>query len=243
VQHTFILGRRLGALAFGLVMVTVTAALQAQVQRSGGTANSQLTQQFQQIVTERAQLQAENDKLKKQVTDLQKQLDAGKQQLAASKTSAAGAAAQLQAAQSAGQSSAQQLEQSKARLQELVGRFRDTAVTLRGVEAERAQLEQQLNQAKASFDQCAERNYALYQVDNEVLDKYEHQGAWSYAARAEPFTRLKRTQIENLVDEYRQRAEELRVQKAAGTGPASSGAPTPVQFAAPSQPTQTDSAH
>jgi len=215
----------------------------AQVQRSGGTANSQLAQQYQQVVTERAQLQAENDKLKKQVTDLQKQLDAGKQQLAASKTSAAGAAAQLQAAQSAGQSSAQQLEQSKARMQELVGRFRDTAVTLRGVEAERAQLEQQLNQAKASFDQCAERNYALYQVDNEVLDKYEHQGAWSCAARAEPFTRLKRTQIENLVDEYRQRAEELRLQKRAGAGSGSSGAPTPVQFAAPTPPGQTDPGH
>jgi hypothetical protein len=50
-------------------------------------------------------------------------------------------------------------------------------------------------------------------------------------ARAEPFTRIKRTQVDNYVLEYKQRAEELRMQKAAPP-PA---APPPNTPAAPAQ--------
>jgi chromosome segregation ATPase len=205
----------------------------AQVQRSGGGANAQLAQQYQQVVTERAQLQADNDKLKKQLDDIKKQLLALQQQLVVSKKSVESSASQLAAAQAASQTSAQSLEQTKTRMQELVNRFRDTAVTLRGVESDRSQLQQQLAQSKSDFDRCAERNYQLYQVDSEVLDHYEHEGTLDHLARAEPFTRIKRAQVENLVDEYKVRAEELRVQKAAPAPPGPAPGPSPVPFAAP----------
>jgi chromosome segregation ATPase len=209
-----------------------------QVQRSGGGASAALVQQYQQAVAEKTQLEADNTKLKTELDDAKKQLEATKKQLAASKSGAsASAASALAAAQAARDSSAQALEQSKARMQELVGRFRDTAVTLRSVESERSQLQQQLAQSKADFDRCAERNYDLYQVDREVLDRYEHEGAFSHLARAEPFTRIKRARVENLVEEYKQRAEELRVQKAAATAGASAKSPAPVPFAAPTAPT------
>jgi hypothetical protein len=94
---------------------------------------------------------------------------------------------------------------------------------MRGIEADREQLKQQLTQSQAAFDKCAERNYSLYEVDNEVLDRYAHQGAFSYLERAEPFTRIKRTEIDNFVLEYKERAQQLRVQKAtppAGAAPA-----------------------
>jgi chromosome segregation ATPase len=205
----------------------------AQVQRSGGGANAQLAQQYQQIVTERAQLQADNDKLKKELDDTKKQLQAAKQQLAASKTSTGSSAAQLAAAQAASQSAAQSLEQTKTRMQQLVDRFRETAVTLRDVESDRSRVQQQLAQSKSDFDRCAERNFQLYQVDSEVLDRYEHEGTLDHLARAEPFTRIKRTQVENLVDEYKTRAEELRVQKAAPAPVPPAPAPAPVPFTAP----------
>jgi chromosome segregation ATPase len=222
-------------LASGIIAASAHDA-SAQVQRSGGGANAALAQQYQQTLAEKTQLQADKDKLQKELDDTKKQLEAAKAQLAASKSTAGSAASQLAAAQAAAQaasqSSAQAQEQARARMLELVNRFRDTAVTLRGVEAERSQLQQQLVQSKASFDQCAERNYQLYQVDNEVLDHYEHEGAFSHLARAEPFTRIKRTQVENLVDEYKARAEELRVQRAARAAD-NAPATAPVPFAAP----------
>jgi cell division septum initiation protein DivIVA len=216
--------------AFALLLgAFFVAPAHAQVQRGGGSgggaANAQLMMQYQQVVTERTALQADNGKLKKDLDDLKKQLDAAKQQATASKAGVGRGAAALATAQAANDRSAKELADSKGKMQELIGKFRETATELRGVEAERTQLQQQLAESKTAFDQCAERNYSLYQVDNEVLDRYAHQGAFSYLERAEPFTRIKRTQIDNLVLEYRQRAEELRVKKASAVLPANAAPP------------------
>jgi chromosome segregation ATPase len=197
----------------GLIATNVAA----QVQRSGGgggAANAQLMMQYQQASSERSQLQADNAKLKKDLEELKKQLDAATRQAATSKVGVSRGAAELATAQAANERSARDLADSKARIQELIGKFRETITQLRAVEAERTQFQQQLAQSKDAFDQCAERNYALYQVNNEVLDRYAHEGTFGHLARAEPFTRIKRTQIDNLVLEYKQRAEEVRMQKA-----------------------------
>jgi chromosome segregation ATPase len=204
----------------------------AQVQRSGGgggAANAQLMMQYQQADAERTQLKSDNAKLKKDLDDLKKQLDAAAKQAAASKAGVSRDAAQLAAAQAANDRGAKDLADGKAKMQELVGKFRETITQMRGIEGERSQLQQELTQSKAEFDRCAERNYSLYQVDNEVLDRYSHQGAFSYMARAEPFTRIKRTEIDNLVLEYKERAEELRMKRAAAgsSAPAASAPPSP----------------
>ena len=197
----------------------------AQVQRSGGGANAALMQQYQQAVTERSQLQADNEKLKKETDDLRRQLETVKQQLATTKTGVTRNEAALATAQASNESNAKALADSRAKMQELISRFRETVTQLRAVESDRTLLQQQLTQSKAAFDKCAQANYQLYQVNNEVLDRYAHQGAFSYLARAEPFTRIKRTEIDNLVLEYRERAEELRVKPAAsGAGVATAPA-------------------
>lgn len=237
--------RPLIALGAVLCVLTATTAV-AQVERSGGSgaANAQLMMQYQQASTERAQLQAANAKLKKDLDDLKKQLDGANKQAAASKAGVSRDAAQLAAAQAANDRGSKELADTKSKMQELIGKFRETITQMRGIESERAQLQQQLTQSKAAFDQCADRNYSLYQVDNEVLDRYAHQGAFSYLERSEPFTRIKRTEIDNLVLEYKERAEELRVKKVeatpgaaapsgGGTSPPASPAASPSTGAAP----------
>ena len=233
--------RRAPGLVAALLLVggiAVCASASAQVQRSGGgggAANAQLMMQYQQADAERTQLKSENTKLKKDLDDLKKQLDAAGKQAAASKAGVSRDAAQLAAAQAANDRSTKDLADSKAKMQELVGKFRETITQMRSVESERTQLQQQLAQGKTALDQCADRNYSLYQVDNEVLDRYAHEGAFSHMASAEPFTRIKRTQIDNLVLEYKERAEELRIKKAA----AASGSAAPA--GAVSAPTATSS--
>jgi chaperonin cofactor prefoldin len=218
----------LPASALAVAGLIETSAV-AQVQRSGGSgaANAQLMMQYQQASTERAQLQADNTKLKKDLEDLKKQLEAANKQATVSKAGVSRGAAELAAAQAANDRTSKDLADSKAKMQELIGKFRETITQMRSVEAERAQLQQQLAQNKDAFDKCAERNYALYQVDNEVLDRYAHEGTFGHLARAEPFTRIKRTQIDNYVLEYKERAEELRMQKGGpppGTNPPSAAA-------------------
>jgi chromosome segregation ATPase len=212
-----------------LALVAASDATLAQVERSGGGVNAQLVQQYQQAVTDRDQLQADNDKIKQELDGTKRQLEAVKQQLTAFKSTTNTAATQLAAAQAADRSTRQSLEQSRSAMQDLIAHYRQIVTTLSGVETDRSRLQQQLAQSKAAFDQCAVANYELYQADNEVLDRYAHQGVFSYATRAEPFTRLERTRIDNLVLQYRERAEELRVQRtpAAPTSPAPGTRPAP----------------
>ena len=209
-----------------LAAILWTGSAVAQVQRSGGgAANAALMQQYQQAVAERGQLQADNAKLKKDNDDLRRQLETVKQQLATSKAGVTRNESALATAQASNESNVKALADSRAKMQELISRFRETVTQLRAVESDRTTLQQQLTQSKAAFDKCAQANYQLYQVNNEVLDRYAHQGAFSYFARAEPFTRIKRTEIDNLVLEYRERAEELRV-KSAAAGAGAATAPT-----------------
>jgi chromosome segregation ATPase len=214
------------------------APADAQVQRSGGGENAALMAEYQQALTERTQLQADNGKLKQQLEDIQKQLAAAKRQLAAAQAGAGSSQAALQQAQASAQTYEKSFADTRSKLQELLGRFRDTVSTMQGIEQSRAQLQQQLAQSKAAYDECAKRNVELYQVDNEVLDRYEHQGMFSHLERAEPFTRLKRTQIENLVDDYRERATSLRVAPQAPATPvrSSRSGASATQSSTPPQP-------
>jgi len=226
------------AIALGILGMLCLSMAQGQSERSGGGVNAQLAQQYQQAVAERTQLQSDNAKLKKDLDDTKKELDAAKRQLAALNANTGKAQAELTAAQTSSQNNEKTLEQTKAKLQELVDRFRDNVATLRGTETERVQLQQQLVQAKAAIDQCAQRNVALSELNAEVLDRYQHQGVFDHLAKAEPFTRIERAKIDNLVLEDRQRVDELRVQKQStavqgtmsGTAPPvapASGAPAP----------------
>ena len=184
----------------------------AQTARSGGGGgNAQLIQQLQQLGTERTQLQAENERMKKELDELRKERDglkAGQKTLTAREQAATAAVAR--GAQER-ESAASELTQQKARMQELIGKFRETAQTLKEVETDRAAKTQQLATRDTELKTCVDRNLALYQLNGEVLDRLEHQGLWSHLARSEPFTQIKRTQLENLVDGYRQKAEDQRV--------------------------------
>src|SRR5262249_876564 len=66
----------------------------------------------------------------------------------------------------------------------------------------------------------------LYKLNDEVLTHYEKQSAFARMATIEPFTRIKRTQNENFVDEYRARAQDQVVTPPAGL-PSASGASAP----------------
>jgi cell division septum initiation protein DivIVA len=192
-----------------------SSGAQAQVSRSGGGsgASAQLMQQYQQVLTERTQLQTDNAKLKKDLDDAKQQLAAAKRESATLTANSGKAQAEVTAAQMGRQNAEKVLEALRTQAQQLVNRFRDTVATLRGVETERGQLQQQLAQRTAQFDNCVDRNVQLFQINTEVLSRLQHQSVFTSASKMEPFTRITRTRLDNLVLEDRERVDELRVEK------------------------------
>jgi chromosome segregation ATPase len=195
------------------LLCTARTPLLAQVQRSGGE-NQKFMQQYQQMAAEKSALQAQLAQMQKDLEQAKSGLAAANKERDALKRTAgvpAAAVAQLTASKEAAERS---LDQSKQRLTELVGRFREMATSLRDTEADRAKLRKDLEERNAGFDKCAQDNLQLYEINGEILNRYEHVGLFTKVGTAEPFTRITRTRMENLVVEYRARAEALREKKA-----------------------------
>ena len=112
-------------------------------------------------------------------------------------------------------------------MSDLIAQFRTTATSLKEIEAERSKLRADLAQRNQAFDTCAQDNLGLYEAARDVLNCYENTGLFTRVSATEPFTKITRTRIENFVDEYRARAEELRVQKRAQSSPALAAPPPP----------------
>ncbi|HWK51319.1 MAG TPA: hypothetical protein VNR40_15600 [Steroidobacter sp.] len=195
-----------------LLACSLACVAQAQVQRSGN-ADARVAQQLQQLSSEKSALQAENNKLKQELEQAKAQLQ---KYTAVTKDLETRNKALLAAAgkgNTASQQVEEQLERSRVQNQELVGKFRETVQALRDVEAERTTIKSQLTAKERDYKVCVDRNVGLYEINDEILDRMEDRGFWSQMTEREPFTRIQRTRLENLIDDYRYRADELRLEK------------------------------
>jgi actin-related protein len=213
---------------------SVLATAAAQAPRGGGAASAQLMEQMQQLASERTTLQAENEKLKGQLADLKKDRDALKAGQQAIERRAQGAAAELAQSTSQREATEQQLAQYKAKMDELIGKFRETIQKLRETEAEDTTAKQSLAARERELHACVDHNLSLYQLNDEVLTHFDRQGFWSRFARSEPFTQIKRVRNENLIDDYRSRAQDQLTPGAKPTP--NNGASVPREGAPPTAP-------
>jgi chromosome segregation ATPase len=199
--------------ALAASIVGANAPLHAQTQRSGGGEVQKFMQQYQQVAAEKTALQAQLAQSKKDLDAANAELAAVKKERDAAKAHVGVSPAAIAQANSVKEASERNLEQSKQRMTELVGRFRDTATNLKEVEADRTKLRAELSDRNSAFDTCASDNMQLYEINRDILNRYEHVGLFTKVSAGEPFTKITRTRIENIADEYRQRVQELRVKK------------------------------
>lgn len=200
----------LSAVCVAAMSATVPAA--AQTERSGN-ADARVVQQLQQLSVERAALQSENARLKEDVERLKKDLEKAGSGRAALEQRARAAEATANRGEASGKQAEEQLERTRAQTQELITKFRETAQTLRDVETDRAAVKGQLAGRERELNTCIDRNAGLYNLNAEVLDRMANRGFWSTVSEREPFTRLKRVELENLIDDYKYRADELRLEQ------------------------------
>jgi seryl-tRNA synthetase len=236
------------AIASAVAIAMLTArTVAAQTPRSGGGASAELYQQLQQLSSERTSLQADNERMKKELDDMRKERDALKS--AQKGLGARAQTAEAELAQSATQreSLQGQLDRMKAQMQELIGKFRDTITTFRQVEADRNGTKQTLAARERDLKVCMDRNAALYRLNDEVLTRWDRETVWSRVARTEPFTKLARVRLENLLDDYKTRANTERLATPdvppvpASTTPGRPSAPVQSAAPVPAAPASTES--
>jgi chromosome segregation ATPase len=202
------------------VTLLFAAGAAAQTARPGSTSagpSAQVMQQLQQLTAERTTLQAENSRLKADLEGARKERDSLKLAQEAVARRSRGTEGELATAAADKARIEGELATQKKRFDELVERYRETTTTMQEVETDRGRKLQDLTLREQALKVCIDHNRNLYALGTEVIGKLENQGFWSAVAKSEPFTRLKRTELENLADGYRGTAGDNLLPEAASS--------------------------
>jgi len=210
---------------FGAIALSMPAAAQQQQQqlreREAVRRAQAATQKAEQ---ENAQLQDQNKKLEKEKQDLSTKLKASEkvkgQQLAASKKKEAEQAQQIERLQQEAAAAKTKIADLEAKLQSLNAQVAEGQEQNRQLTGQVKTLEGRLDQQREiiarqsqAMQQLDEKNLKLYQLNTELVDKYNKKGAWEALMQREPFTQIKDVQIQALLQEYREKNDALKNEK------------------------------
>ena len=71
--------------------------------------------------------------------------------------------------------------------------------------------EKALRNLDQKYDQCAEHNARLYIIASEVIKKYQDKGFLGTLAEKEPFTQVKKVEMEKLVQDYKDKIDQQKM--------------------------------
>jgi chromosome segregation ATPase len=196
-----------------LVFLSALAWGEAARRGGGGEDVARLQMMMQQLNAEKTAIAAENAKLKKELetsrsefAKLEADSNKSRERLGATAQDLANARAKGDAVQAS-------FDTLKGRFEELVAQYRKTVETMRALEAERDEFRELASEYDVRVATCERNNDALYKATGELVELYEKKGFMTVLAEREPVTKLKRTRIENMMDEYRQLAEDMRLER------------------------------
>ena len=133
-------------------------------------------------------------------------------ELQASLDVAAKARDQLQKEKDALAARATELDAKLKQTSDELGRTGATLASTRTDLGARSDLATRMTAANRS---CEDRNLKLYGVATELIGKYRSQGVFDTLRRKEPFTGLRKVEVENLLEAYQDRADAARTDPAA----------------------------
>ena len=173
------------------------AQLQVQQARQEKTAREAKMAGVEQ---EKATVTQEKDKLASQVRGAQakaKEEATKSQQLLAERDALA---AEKQSLQS-------QKSELEKRLSELTAKQADTERLLTTTQTQKKQADATLETRERQLASCESKNVKLYQHGRDVINQCQDQNASGRLLRIEPFTGIKRVELENLLEEYRDKLD------------------------------------
>jgi len=202
---------RLLTLAVLIVFAWSPLANGASAREASGGADARLQSLVQQLTMERASLQAEKGRLAEENESLETMVKKLEGELADERNARKQADGELGAEKARSGAYEQQNEQLRDRLQELADRYRELAEVLAKIESQRDDLVALAQDYDARVVVCERNNEDLYTIVNELIAAYQDKGVFRTLMEKEPFTQLKRVQVENMMDEYRYLAEDMRL--------------------------------
>jgi len=183
-----------------------------------------MQQMVQKIQQEKAELQAQVDQEKQAKTGLEEQVkktaqetDSLKGSLGAASRKAKTLESDLQsvkkdkvALEARQQETQMQLLATQKSLEELTQKYQVAQQDLKLRESEQKALALNLSQKDQGLGLCEAKNTRLYGFGMELVKLYERPSTYEAILRTEPFTQVKRVELENIFQDYRDKLDEQR---------------------------------
>jgi septal ring factor EnvC (AmiA/AmiB activator) len=106
--------------------------------------------------------------------------------------------------------------QLKAKLEETERRLAEQTDARQRAETEDKRLTAALSAQEKATASCEEKNVQLYRYGQEMALRYQNKSVSDALMQSEPVTGLKRVEIENLLEEYRDWVDSQKIEPAAG---------------------------
>jgi chromosome segregation ATPase len=169
-----------------------------------------MQQQVLQIEQARAQAEQEKAAALADKETAERELEkfgATKRQLAGERAARRRVEAELEAVQTENDALKTRLADTEKQLADSVALQRSTAQTLAQTESAKKQTEGELSGKVRDLQSCQTHNGSLYTLGREMMRKYRDKSCQDALAQAEPFTGLKKVEVENLLEIWRDRLD------------------------------------
>jgi hypothetical protein len=225
---------RFSAILFGAALLAGAVPVSAQQDQAAVEArlreslrNTML--QLRTAETEKAQAQAELQALKAETDKKIKDLTAAFEELGTrARDDQAAAAKQADELRGAVTTRDHQLGELAATLRKWQAEHARITAVARKKESERAGFQARALEAERLVAARERQNLELFQLANEILDRYRNFGLGRALAAREPFTGISRARLESLVEEYRGRIQDQLAKTGEAPAPqAPAAAPVP----------------
>lgn len=208
---------------FFALMVTL-AFLTSPVWAAKDTREKQMLRRAQQQVQraeqaraqaeqEKASLLAEKEALARQYQQTQSEVDAAKRLTGAVRADKTRLERELGALRAELGEVKKQLEMNSKQLSDSELLQRTTAQKLALTESGKKETESELLQKGKTLQVCREHNSRLYQLGRELITRYQLKSCKDAMLQNEPFTGLKKVEMENLLEQWRDSLDRERLGK------------------------------
>ncbi len=103
------------------------------------------------------------------------------------------------------------IKEDADKYRELLDKYREVAELLRKAMSDNRLLVQAVQERERWVDQCRDQNEKMFQVNVELLERYRNKSVADVLEEKEPLFGFGRVELENQVQEYRFRLEDLQV--------------------------------
>jgi chromosome segregation ATPase len=197
------------------------SGLAAQNKKLGGENNALKSSYKNAFAKSRRAYEKDRKQLIDLVRERNEQIKTMGQEVVDTRSKAVGLQDQLaQSAQTMNQLQAERaqlikaIEGTKRALEESRASEQQTLATAAQIKSEKAAVEVQMKGTKKELLECEDKNAKLYRYNRDILSAAQDRTLWDRLMRAEPFTQLKKVELENLLEEYRDKIDAQQIIKA-----------------------------